>query len=101
MQNASSDVFFNSCLNQKEKCVLRLELDSGESWLRAGGCEAPDFSRAGSEQTLEKQFIFSSFLFSLSHFPPIPSCHMANLLRASTGHLENNELKFLCSSAKE
>lgn len=34
MQNASSDVFFNSRLNQKEKYLLRLELDSGERWLR-------------------------------------------------------------------
>lgn len=84
MQNASSDAFFSSCLNQKAKYVLRLELDSRERWLRvpqlllrAGGCvevkgfaEAPDFSRAGSDQTMETQFIFSSFLISLSFFPP-------------------------------
>lgn len=86
MQNASSDVFFNSCLNQKEEYVLRFELGSGERWLRvpqlvlrAGGCvevkgfaEAPDFSRAASEWAAETQFIFSFFLFSLSHFPPHP-----------------------------
>lgn len=69
---------------KKAKYELRLELDSDKMWLRvpqlilgAGGCvevkgfaEAPDFSGAGSEQAVETQFLFSSFLFSLSVFPP-------------------------------
>lgn len=45
-------------------------------------------------------------LFSLpfsfpSLFSPIPSCHMANLLTASAGHLDINGPEFLCSGAKE
>lgn len=64
---ASSDVFFNTCLNQKAKYILRLEANLGKRWLRAPklilrswGCVEvmglagpPGFSRAGSEQAVK------------------------------------------------
>lgn len=77
---------------------------SPEGWWMCGGervCRGSRFLKSrlwpGNGNTIY-------FLF-LSHFPlffsPIPSCHMANLLTASAGHLDINEPEFLCSGAKE
>ena len=85
---ASSDVFFNTWLNQKAKYMLRLELDVGRRWLRVpklilrscacmevvGLAGPPGFSRAGSEQAVKAQaedffslpFSFPSLFFSPS-----------------------------------
>lgn len=53
MQNAPSDVFFNSCLNQKEKYLLRLELDSGARWLRVPELTLVDVRRSKGLQKLQ------------------------------------------------